>query len=219
MKKKSLTLLLAVGVVALAAVLGSRGWFRGGEGTRSALRHPYSEVDAQGKQGSRTTEATESRLEGDERPDFTNVYLDAERLTDLGAAGARLVFTPVAPSAAGTPEAIIVHQAAPRRALQGLALTYDGPVRGRFVVREEPTQMTQQSLEGLPAQCAAASLCEGTWKVVTLADGTRALLVAGPGSTGIVWLRNNIRFYVLGPPDTFSIGSATAVADTFARAS
>jgi len=55
--------------------------------------------------------------------------------------------------------------------------------------------------------------------MITLRDGTRALLVAGPGSTSIAWLRGKTRFFVLGPPDSFTVAEAEAIASTLAAAS
>src|SRR5712691_4834647 len=159
--KTSLIMLLVFGLIAIPALIADRVSGRGH--ARGVAR-----VAAGSSNGGEDASA-ESRAEG-EQPDFINVYADAERVSGLGKAASRIAFNPVAPSDAGTPRAIIVHGSVRERGRQGVAFTYDDPSHGRFVVREEPVRMTQQGLEALPGECAAASLCEGTWKMVTLVD-------------------------------------------------
>jgi hypothetical protein len=160
----------------------------------------------------------EGRLES-ERPDFDRVYVDARPVHGVDGAATRLAFAPVAPAAIGAPKSVYVHGSVQNKSRQGMALVYDDASYGRFVVTEERVEMTQAYLETLPDRCHAADLCEGTWKLITLRDGTRALLVAGPGSTSVAWLRGKTRIFILGPPDSFTIDEAVAVATKFAAAS
>lgn len=127
----------------------------------------------------------------------------------------QLAFTPVQPPAS-LGDAVGVFVSPPEIDLQERAIgwVYQSSTYGRFFITEEISQTTQQELESL-AGCDPNTGCEGSWTVVTLQDGTRGLLIAGPASTGIVWLNGNLRFDVFGPPDTFTVSNATAVANTF----
>ncbi len=154
-----------------------------------------------------------------EAPDWDHPFVDGVSVPAITNAAGRVSFRPVAPPAAGQPLSIFVHGAISDQAEQALALVYRSPVYGRFLVLEVPTGLTEQGLEAIPSQCRPETGCEGTWKVVTLVDGTRALLIAGPVSNGVLWLRRSVLFDVFGPTDTFSVSSATALASLFAKAS
>jgi hypothetical protein len=153
-----------------------------------------------------------------EQLDWSQIFADGEKLPDIATAASRLPFRPVAPAAIGRLRAIFVHRGVKSRARQALGLVIDHPAYGRFLLSEEPTTMTAAQLATIAARCDPAHGCEGTWRMVSLPNGTPALLVAGPASTGLLWLRKSVRFDVYGPPDTFTVASATDVANTIAIA-
>jgi hypothetical protein len=127
-------------------------------------------------------------------------------------AASLLTFQPIVPEALGSPTTIAINDPAefPEGAL-GLGLEYFHPEFGHFWLMEEPTLMTQAELEGL-AGCDPSTGCEGTWEVVELSQGIRGLLIAGSGSVGVMWLRDGVRFDLMGPPDTLTIDEAISAA-------
>lgn len=148
--------------------------------------------------------------------DWDHPFTDGVNVPSVAAAGAVLPLTPVAPQSLGSPAKIVVHdptQTPPDQA--GVALVYHSPKYGTFEAIEDVTRTSETELAALAAGCDPSNGCEGTWKMVDLAGGKRALLVAGPQTTGLIWVDNGHRFDVYGPSGSFSVSTATSVANTF----
>jgi hypothetical protein len=127
------------------------------------------------------------------------------------AARGELPFVPVTSPELGTPIRIFVSDPAvvsPQD--RAVNLIYEHPTYGRFALIEQLSQTTQTELEAL-AGCDLAKGCEGSWSVITIKGATKALLIVGPGSTSVTWLAGDVRFDLLGPPETFSREEAIAV--------
>ena len=146
--------------------------------------------------------------------DWNAPFLDGAQVRNEADASSRLSFSPAVPAAAGSPIRIYTHAPERPKNEQGVAFVYDDAPYGRFLVEEERGTITPTDLQILVDDCAAATYCDGMRKVVGLKDGTPALLIAGSASTGVLWGRNGVRFYALGPPTSFSIDDAEAIANT-----
>jgi len=150
-----------------------------------------------------------------EHVDFDQPLLAGRKLPSVAEAAANLPFRPVAPAAAGQPISVWI----PAQARQHLlALVYQHPSYGRFMVIEVPNVGTQQDLEGLVAQCATG--CEEAWSLVHLEDGSEAVLFEGSSTiphetTGVIWIHNGLALNVLGPAASFSRDAALALANRF----
>ena len=147
--------------------------------------------------------------------DFNEPLLAGRKLPSVADAAAEIRFRPVAPAAAGMPVSVWI----PARATQHLlALVYQHPSYGRFMVIEVPNIGTQQDLEGLVAQCMAG--CEEQWTVAQLEDGSEAIVFEGSPSvphetTGVIWIHSGLALNVLGPAASFSRDAALALANLF----
>jgi hypothetical protein len=149
--------------------------------------------------------------------EFDHPFADGTAVADLNAAAARLSFKPVLPASVGTPLQIQVHADA-TPAQHGVGLSFNSKL-GHFIVTENPATMSQDELEGLATSCDPMHGCEGSWTVVTLADGTRALAIDSSKSVGVMWLHNGVQYDVYGDPTTFSPTVAETVANAFAAIS
>jgi hypothetical protein len=158
--------------------------------------------------------ADEANAEG---LDWDQPFADSLPVAALNDAARRLRFRPVVPPLLGPPRSIFVHRSLRTSENQAVALVYQSARFGRFFVLESPTRTTPAKLEAIPSHCRPERGCVGTWTMMTLDDGTRALLVAGPVSTVVVWLRGDVRFDLAGPADTFTAADAKLVAGVFAR--
>lgn len=149
--------------------------------------------------------------EGGEQPiDWSQPFVDDRPVADATAAATHVAFPVITPAEAGQPVAVVVHRSFRP---QAVGLVFERTAYGRFYIIEEPSGMTQHDLEAL-AVCDPSSGCVGTWNMVSLADGTRALLVSNsPQATTIGWLHKGVEFMISGPPDSFSATSAVAVAN------
>jgi hypothetical protein len=147
-------------------------------------------------------------------PNFDRPFVDGLRLPNIEAARQRLPFAPVFPSAAGQVVGVDIHADLTDEADQALGIVIQSPRYGRYMVIEDMTRATQQQLEGL-ADCKPDDGCQGTWQVVALASGIRALYIGGPTVHSIIWLRNGHRFNILGPAETFSRSNVFDVANAF----
>ncbi|MDQ3857430.1 MAG: hypothetical protein M3327_03140 [Actinomycetota bacterium] len=157
-----------------------------------------------------------------ERPDPGTV-----RAKSVAAAASVISFTPEVPPELGPPVGIFISRPEIFPADRSVLLRFEHPMYGLFVIREARPQIpppeAQATLERLAAGCADGS-CGGNWSVVTLADGSRAVLSTGPGSEqqktnfiAFVDFNNGLRFDIMGPPETFSGEEAVAVANAFVR--
>lgn len=176
-------------------------------------------------QASRSTSAAVPRSAREEsnsaeHVDFNEPLLAGRKFSSVADAAPALPFRPHAPAALGQPVGVWL----PAQARQHLlALVYQHPTYGRFMAIEVPSVGTQQDLEGLVAQCAAAA-CEERWSLVRLDDGSEAVLFEGSASipyqtTGMIWSHDGLALNVLGPAATFSREAAFALANLFTRAS
>lgn len=84
--------------------------------------------------------------------------------------------------------------------------------------RSSPPSNTQKQLdESIVNSCGSG--CQGTWKMIALANQTPAVLIAAPGaSDGVLWLRRGVLFDVYGPASSFSVADADAVAGMMIQA-
>jgi hypothetical protein len=133
---------------------------------------------------------------------------------DLESASEQVPFAPWMPVSIGKVRSIYVTD--PSRVSLGereLALVYELPVLGSFVIMENASDATQAGLESL-AGCDPTMGCEGAWELVTIRGQSTALLVAGPTVTTLLWLDSGVLYRVMGPAATFSPASAIAVANS-----
>jgi hypothetical protein len=133
------------------------------------------------------------------------------------AATPQLPFAPVMPASIGRPLSVFV-RGSEDPSQRSLALVYQSPAYGRFVVLEESTALTEADLESLAATCHPETGCEGSWTMITLATGTRALQIASGVSNGVLWLHKDVQLDVYGPAATFTVADAQALANRFASA-
>jgi hypothetical protein len=147
-----------------------------------------------------------------DRPDWSAPFVDGVAVRDLAAARGKLDFVPGEARNAGKPRKVFVHGRGTRRADQAIALVYDSAQYGRFFVIQSLTRMTQRQLDAIPASCQTELVCAGTWTTITLPSGVRALLVDGPVSKVVMWLRGRVRMVVVGSSETFTAAAAQAVA-------
>jgi hypothetical protein len=140
------------------------------------------------------------------------LLINAEAVRSIAAAKRRLPFPPVA-SPELVSKARIFVRAGPPRVGRALDLMVYDPRYGRLQVLEELSQTTQAELESL-ANCNHSKGCEGSWDLVTIRNGIRALVVTGPGSTFIAWLDHGVRFTVEGPPAILTRDEAITIANT-----
>ena len=150
-----------------------------------------------------------------EHVDFNEPLLAGRKLPSVADAAADVRFKPVAPAAVGQPVSIWV----PAQARQHLlALVYQHPRYGRFMVVEVKNIGSQQDLEGLVNQCLAG--CEEQWSVTQLDDGSEAVVFEGSPSipfetTGVIWIHNGLALNLLGPAASFGRDAALGLANLF----
>lgn len=143
-------------------------------------------------------------------------FIDGVSIPSLSAASNQLPFEAALPATVGTPAAVVVHgDIGTHTELQALGLVFNTPSAGRFIVTEEPTKSSTAELLQLAASCDPADGCEGSWTMVTLSDGTPALEIAADISTGLIWVKNGVRYDVYGPTATFDSARATQLANAF----
>ena len=157
----------------------------------------------------------EARSRTDEYVNWNNPFLDGVCVPGVAAAAARVPFEPVTVASAGRPLAVLVHRRV-ERDRQGLALVYQHARYGRFIVVEHATSATQRAVAQLAGCPGERRTCQQPWRLTTLADGRRAVVVTGSGSNGVMWIRRGVHFQVLGPPRTFSTSEATQLANEIA---
>jgi hypothetical protein len=154
---------------------------------------------------------------------FDRPFTDGVKVSTLDEANADLSFPAALPTTMRQAATAYVHDTATvHKAHQAVGFVVNTPSTGQFVAVEEPTVATTESLEALVADCDPASGCEATLKMIDLAPagGTqRALLIDGPNSTGVIWIKDGRRYDVFGPPSSFSAPRAVAVATAFAASS
>lgn len=120
-------------------------------------------------------------------------------------------FTPLLAVKLGRPTSIFVSDPGRvPRSDRAFSLVFDSTTYGRYDINEQVSHTNQQELESLVG-CDHATGCEGSWSVVEIGNGVRALLVAGPRATSVTWLDGTLRIDVLGPASTFSADAAKRI--------
>ena len=156
---------------------------------------------------------------GEPRVNWDRPFIDGVSVSSVAAAADQLPFRPALPATVGTPAVVVVHgDIGGHSGFQALGLAFSTPAAGRFIVTEEPTKSSTPELQQLAASCDPTSGCEGSWTMVTLSDGMPALEIAADVSTGLVWIKNAVRYDVYGPSSTFSSARATQLANAFEAA-
>jgi hypothetical protein len=190
--------LRAIGVVAVAAAAAGVSVASCGSGDRPSA------------------EASESS--NVEHVDFDRPFVNSKRLASVQQAQAEVVFRPVAPAAVGKPFSVFVNADEADPAQQTLALIYQHPKFGRFMLVELPNFGTPDDLAAIVDNCTSNTPCESEWSLVQLNDGARAALKVGSPTvpfetTGVIWMRGNVAFQLLGPVETFGREAALAIAN------
>jgi hypothetical protein len=149
--------------------------------------------------------------------DWNNPIVLGVEVASTDALAEVVSFTPIL-SSRGEPLRVLVNDPESfDKADRGFAAQYVTADKGTYWLLEEPTDMTQKDLEGIPSQCDPKQGCQGTWELASLDDGTTGLLIDGPASVGVVWLHDGIYFDVIGPPGDFSRDEAIAEANAVAK--
>jgi len=157
-------------------------------------------------------------LENGDLGDWKRPFTDSQPVGDVSAAASELPFTPTTTVSLGRLEAAYIHQKAQPRARQAIALVFDHQAFGEYVVIEAPTQAKPDVLAEMARNCTKAAGCVGEWQMVNLARGIRGLLVTGPASNGIIWIKGKVLFDLYGPTDSFQVDAATTLASSLSAA-
>jgi hypothetical protein len=165
-----------------------------------------------------TGEAVASEA-NDEPVDWDHPFIDGLEVPTLAEAARHVPFGPVMPPALAGLRSIVVHRAVWPIRERAVAFVYQTPSYGRLFAIESPPVMTEAELEAMAAGCLPQRGCEGSWTMINLTNTARALLIAGPVTTSILWVRNGILFNVYGPAETFAPTEAAAVAARFLASS
>ncbi len=146
---------------------------------------------------------------------FNLPYSSSKRLTDLAQAHSLVAFAPVAPASLGRPLGVYTAADLHDRATKTIAIVYQHPQYGRFMIIEGPRVGTQSDLETLVAECNGPHPCDADWHLSTMADGTVAAMHVGTSTahatTGLMWLHGNTAYDLEGPASSFSGATALAV--------
>lgn len=186
------------GVVAVTAVVigASVAWSSSGDGA--------------------SPEASESSSV--EHVDFDKAFVNARKLGSVQEAQGTVAFKPVAPPAIGKPLSVFVNADETDPAQQTLALIFQHPKFGRFMLVELPNAGTPADLAAIVANCTPATPCDSEWSLVRLNDGADAALKVGSPTvpfetTGVIWMRGDVAFQLLGPATSFNEEAALAIAN------
>lgn len=148
--------------------------------------------------------------------DWDNPIVNASVLRRPQDANQHLSFTPSVPESLGDPRRSLMTE--PKAAAdpqdRWLSLEYQHPQYGHFLALQSFSQTNDAELAAIAARCSPASGCEGTASIVSLRDGSPALILEGPTATSITWLRGTTRFDIIGPPE-FTAAGAEEVANHF----
>lgn len=137
----------------------------------------------------------------------TGIEVSAEALSAGGVAG----FDPAPPRGLGAASRMFVNNAAdPSAANRAVGWVYSHTQYGRFWVTQQLSQMTQLDLESIattptiPGPYAVHSKPRSAKvSVITLASGSRAVLIEGSTATSLMWLHEGLLVRVLGPALSF----------------
>lgn len=210
-----ITLAAVAAAATVAAFVGLRGSTShaaavagGGPGKPSSAVYLAKHAIRSHARGTRSTGA------GDEPVDFNMPFADDLPISTPAAASQHGLTFPVdSPSGAGKIASVVVHRG---WRPQAIGIVYDSQAYGHFYAIEYPATDTQANLEHLASSCDPNKGCEGSWNMVSLSDGTQALLVSNsPEATTIGWLHNGIELMISGPPSTLTADGAVALANLF----
>jgi hypothetical protein len=147
-------------------------------------------------------------------PEWENLLIDGDVVGTIPDASAALRFAPTLPIGIGAPDRIVLGGSDGGGKSTILATRFNTEKHGMFWLIQEESQIDQKELEGLAASCDPAKGCVGSWTVVSLDAGTRALAIVGPEVTSVMWLHGAIRFDLTGPSATFDVAKAREIAGT-----
>jgi hypothetical protein len=147
-------------------------------------------------------------------PRWDNILVGGLDVATVAEASSAVRFQPVRPSDIGAPERIVVSPSDDGSLASVMAMRFTTEEYGMFWLIQEESQTTQEELEGLASACDPSNGCEGNWTLIVLADGTTALAIDGPASTSLMWLEGGVRLDLTGPPTTFTVAQAQAIADS-----
>jgi len=149
---------------------------------------------------------------------FDLPYSSSRRLHGLAQAATMVSFVPLAPSNLGKPLGIFTAADLNDRATKTIAIVYQHPQYGRFMVIESPRIGSQSDLESLVTQCNGPNPCDADWHLSTMADGTVGVMhVGSPASAhatvGLLWFHGDRAFDLEGPSTSFDESAAVAIGD------
>lgn len=131
-------------------------------------------------------------------------------------AGNHLDFPPPTPRGLGQPDQVLVtHPDSALRTDRIISLEYTHPDFGHFLVLQSVSQTNEAELSNIAARCLPETGCEAKASVEVLGQNNIALLLEGPTTTSIIWIRGRVRFDVVGPADSFTAEDARGVANQF----
>jgi hypothetical protein len=203
-------ILVIIGLSVTAFALGGCGQAVGGQGVGAG------EATSGAPE---TVPATQMTGDGDAPTlDFKRPppIADLVTVSDASEASKSLTFMPIVPSTPASPDEVDVS-----KLVDTLALVYHGPPFGTFWLEEAATS------DGSPDEIDRLTACDPSvtpgcnpeWKLAVLADGTHAATISSPPSTVVMFFHGGVRFDIVGPPDTFSLTDALAVANAVVAAS
>lgn len=163
-----------------------------------------------------------ARDSGGDNVNFDRPYSATQTLDSLSEAASLVSFTPVSPETLGHPLGIYTAADLNDRATKTIAIVFQHPVFGRFMINESPSAQSQ-GVEAPVIQCNEVPRCDADWHDSRLLDGTTgAMHVGDPRSssatTGFMWLSGDVLFDLLGPASTFDEASALKVANVIENA-
>lgn len=175
-------------------------------------------VIATGGQGGGAEEP--SGVEGAEVPvDWSNdsPLVNGQPTTSLTSAASDVPFTPIAPESFGDPKALMVTDPATASETdRSFAAVYDDPEHGTFWVVENSTTSTPDSMKEMVTNCTAESGCETKMELITLTDGSPAVVMR-QNTQAVMWVANGVLYDVVGPVEKLSWDDSIALADEIAK--
>jgi hypothetical protein len=144
--------------------------------------------------------------------DWAGNFGPGSKSVTLTAAASLLAFRPVAPEGVSAPTTVYVSDPRQPRARHAIELQFNDPTYGVFRLTESLAQVTEAELLA-QANCPADTICPSNLSVVSLNGGARGLMIAGSGSTGVLWIKGGVLYDTYGPPETFTTKDAVAIAN------
>jgi hypothetical protein len=145
-------------------------------------------------------------------PNWNDPFVGSIEVATLSEAKTYLSFDPFVPTGISATPRLLVSTSGEPGATGALALVYSDSDFGRFYTIEAVSQTNQSELESLAKDCGPTPGCEA-FSIVTLSNGTNALLIEGTVATSIVFLVGDVRIDVVGPSEAFTRDNAIAIAN------